>query len=109
MADEYGYIWEKLYAGVRVLVIGDGTLRERLGYAYKSGITRLKHTVKVPDEFVGRLDELLAAIDLVHDEEIGSIEASLKALDEQELRQLAEKFLNAYDWVCHKRGPKHAH
>lgn len=90
---------------VLALACGEVALAERLTNAYAGALTRLGPPTVVPDVFRERLVPLLAMADLRQDPERGSIAASMESLSELERSRLARDIVDAFDWVCHQRGP----
>ena len=90
---EPNYTAEKLFKATNALVAGDGSLAERMKTAAIDGRTfPVPNEGSVPDELRDRVQALHDAITAVEPKgEEGSIYATIDAMDEQELAELATK------------------
>jgi hypothetical protein len=91
------YTWEKLYTAILTLASGQFSLQERLADAYISSLMRLRPE-DLPrglrDEFI-ELGKRLTCVEPEGDE--GSVYATVRAMDTETARGLAEKIVSMYD------------
>lgn len=91
------YTWEKLYTAILTLASGQFSLQERLADAYISSLIRLR-SGDLPrglrDEFA-QLGKRLTCVAPEGDE--GSVYATVRAMDTETARMLAEKIVSIYD------------
>jgi hypothetical protein len=106
MMNRYGYVYEKLYNSMRILVTSQASLKERLLAAW------LQHghlqAERFPPEKRKTWEALKATATTMPptSESEGRLHASIGALTDDEAKQMAGDLLELFDWVCHERGPQ---
>lgn len=94
------YAWEKLYAAVLGLAESSGSLRDRLGDAYRSSLMRIMPERDIPwtdirEHFVDLMNELAPD---------GQIDVALGAWEEADLRRIVRGLVGVYDAIARKLG-----
>lgn len=97
------YAHEKLSVAVDCLV-GSGTLAERFENAYLSALGRLSNGQDLPAELQELLEPIQEGLTSVSDPKRGSLQATLKTLDDEQLQGLAEQVVDLYGHVCAALG-----
>ena len=97
------YADEKLTAAVHTLATGDYALRQRLEHAWIGALVRLDADRHFPEgEIRDRWRELRSMVEIVSAEEAageGTLVASLRRLSDDDLRRMAERIVELYEWA----------
>src|SRR5688572_9766736 len=86
----------KYYDGVRTLALNWGSLPERLEDALKSQFLTLQDD-ELPEELHAEYHELHAKVTAVQDQELGSVAATVRQMDDEDVRDVAERFVAMYE------------